>query len=108
MTGADGTTAGIGVTLITSKPDAAPFDNQWDESGFRYSWLRVNNFTLEYSTVNGTNGTAAALAPPKVLVKARVFRQHHTTGMTGTGVITNCIISGGRSRTSRSPTRQAH
>src|SRR5262249_48175982 len=61
--------------------------------------LAVNNFTLEYATVNGTNGNNAAPAIPNEAGEGSIyFGNDTTTGMTGTGVITNCNISGGRAR----------
>jgi hypothetical protein len=100
MTGADGTTAGIGVfadnvSNLTLRRLTINGTNQ----GYGIRGNTVNNFTLEYSTVNGTNGTSAALAPPEGAGEGSVyFGNTTTTGMTGTGTITNCIISGGRSR----------
>src|SRR6185369_6065573 len=100
MTGADGTTAGIGVYAdngqnLTLRRLTINGTNQ----GYGIRGNSVNNFTLEYSTVNGTDGTTVALAPPEGAGEGSVyFGNTTTTGMTGTGVITNCILSGGRSR----------
>ena len=100
MTGADGATSGTGVYAenvqnLTLRRITINGTNQ----NFGIRGNSVNNFTLEYATVNGTNGTAAALAPPEGAGEGAVyFGNTTTTGMTGTGVITNCIISGGRSR----------
>jgi methionine-rich copper-binding protein CopC len=100
-TGADGATSGTGVYAdnvqnLTLRRITINGTNQ----NFGIRGNSVNNFTLEYATVNGTNGTAAALAPPEGAGEGAVyFGNTTTTGMTGVGVITNCIISGGRSRT---------
>ena len=100
MTGADGTTAGIGVYADNvSNLSLRRLTINGTNQGYGIRGNSVNNFTLEYSTVNGTNGTSAALAPPEGAGEGAVyFGNTTTTGMTGTGVITNCIISGGRSR----------
>lgn len=59
----------------------------------------VNNFTLEYSTVNGTLGTAASLASPENYGEGAVYFGNTTTnGMTGVGTITGCVFGGGRAR----------
>ena len=84
MTGADSTTAGIGVfadnvSNLTLRRMTINGTNQ----GFGIRGNRVNNFTLEYSTVNGTNGTSAALAPPEGAGEGSVyFGNTTTTGMT--------------------------
>src|SRR5262245_9211301 len=100
MTGADNTTNGIGVYAenvqnLTLRRLTVNGTNQ----GYGIRGLAVNNFTLEYATVNGTNGTAAALAPPNGAGEGSVYFGNDTsTGMTGTGTVTNCIIAGGRAR----------
>jgi Ca2+-binding RTX toxin-like protein len=99
-TGADGATSGTGVYAdnvqnLTLRRMTINGTNQ----NFGIRGNSVNNFTLEYTTVNGTNGTAAALAPPEGAGEGAVyFGNTTTTGMTGVGTITNCLISGGRSR----------
>jgi large repetitive protein len=99
-TGADGATSGTGVYADNvSNLSLRRLTINGTNQNFGIRGNSVNNFTLEYSTVNGTNGTNAALAPPEGAGEGAVyFGNTTTTGLTGTGVITNCIISGGRSR----------
>src|SRR6185369_8325076 len=99
-TGADGATSGTGVFADNvSNLSLRRLTINGTNQNFGIRGNSVNNFTLEYSTVNGTNGTSAALPPPEGAGEGSVyFGNTTTTGMTGTGVITNCIISGGRSR----------
>jgi hypothetical protein len=64
----------------------------------------VNNFTLEYATVAGTSGTAATLPAPENSGEGAVYFGNYEgsasskNGLTGAATITNCVISGGRSR----------
>ncbi|MEO8675086.1 MAG: hypothetical protein ABI569_05870, partial [Casimicrobiaceae bacterium] len=64
----------------------------------------VNNFTLEYSTVGGTNGTAATLPLPENSGEGSIYFGNvegtglSKNGLTGSATITNCNISGGRAR----------
>jgi uncharacterized repeat protein (TIGR01451 family) len=99
--GADGSiTSGIGiylnnVTNITLRRITINGTNQ----NYGIRGLSVNTFTLEYSTVAGTNGTAPTLGAPENNGEGSVyFGNTTTTGMTGTGTVTSCSISGGRGR----------
>jgi hypothetical protein len=59
----------------------------------------VDGFTLEYSTVNGTQGTAATLAAPENAGEGAIYFGNVTTnGITGAATFTNNIIGGGRAR----------
>jgi Ca2+-binding RTX toxin-like protein len=100
MTGADNTTAGIGVYAenvqnLTLRRLTVNGTNQ----GYGIRGLAVNNLTLEFSTVNGTNGTnVAPLIPNEAGEGSVYFGNDTTTGITGVGTITNCVIAGGRAR----------
>jgi hypothetical protein len=60
---------------------------------------QVNGFVLEYSTVGGTNGTAALLATPENYGEGAIhFGNATTNGVTGVVTFTKNNISGGRSR----------
>ena len=88
-TGADSSTAapGSGVFLNNAQNVTLRRMHIHDASNYAVRSLSVNNFTLEYSTIDGTNGTNEA-SPYQdgsiILLQA-----------TGTGAITNSIISGG-------------
>ena len=99
-TGANGATSGAGVYAENvSNLSLRRLTINGTNQNFGIRGNQVNNFTLEYSTVNGTNGNSAALAPPEGAGEGSVyFGNTTTTGLTGTGTVTNCIISGGRSR----------
>ena len=100
MTGADGSTAGIGVYAENVQNlSLRRLTINGTNQNFGIRGFSVNNFTLEYSTVNGTNGTAAGLPPPNGAGEGSVYFGNSTTnGMTGVGTVTNCIFAGGRAR----------
>jgi hypothetical protein len=56
----------------------------------------VNNFTMEYSTVGGTNGTTASI--DNYGEGSAYFGNATNNGITGTGTFTNDSISGGYGR----------
>jgi hypothetical protein len=100
MTGADGATAGSGVYLENASNVALRrVTISGTNQNFGIRGFRVNNFTLQYSTVNGTNGTSASFDNyGEGSVMFGDDASTTTNGMTGTGTVTNCIISGGRAR----------
>ncbi|HJQ22327.1 MAG TPA: hypothetical protein VKA60_00335, partial [Blastocatellia bacterium] len=96
--GTDGsTTAGIGIYLnnvqnITLRRITISGTNQ--NYGIRA--FAVNGFTLEYSTVGGTNGTTAGI--DNYGEGSVYFGNATNNGITGTATFTNNNISGGRGR----------
>ena len=99
--GADGNfTNGIGIYLnSTSNVVLRRMTINGTNQNYGIRGNLVNNFTLEYSTVNGTNGTAATRPSPENYGEGSVhFGNSTTTGMTGTGTVTNCVFAGGRAR----------
>ena len=59
----------------------------------------VDGFTLEYSTVNGTNGTAASLAAPENAGEGSIYFGNVTTnGVTTQATLTKNIVGGARAR----------
>jgi hypothetical protein len=61
----------------------------------------VNNFTLEYSTVGGSNGTTTGFetyGEGSIYFGKFVTAVNSTNGLTGSATVTNCLISGGWSR----------
>ncbi|MBI4910060.1 MAG: putative Ig domain-containing protein [Acidobacteria bacterium] len=59
----------------------------------------VNGFTLQYSTVGGTNGTATSLSAPENYGEGSIFFGNSTaTGVSGGGTFTNNNITGGAAR----------
>jgi methionine-rich copper-binding protein CopC len=99
--GADNsTTTGIGIYLNnTANVVLRRMTINGTNQNFGIRGFAVNNFTLEFSTVNGTNGTNVAPAVPNGAGEGSIYFGNDTfTGMTGTGTITNCIIAGGRAR----------
>jgi hypothetical protein len=100
MSGADGTTAGIGVYLenvqnITLRRVTINGTNQ----NFGIRGFRVNNFTLEYSTVNGLQGDSEAFDNyGEGSVMFGDDASVNTNGMTGVGTVTSCLFAGGRAR----------
>jgi hypothetical protein len=91
--GADGsTTTGIGIYLNnTSNVVLRRMTINGTNQNYGIRGLTVNNFTLEYSTVGGTNGTSATLDEGTVSFGSRTG----ANGMTGTGTITKSVFSGG-------------
>jgi uncharacterized protein (TIGR03437 family) len=100
MTGSDGATTGIGIYLnntrnVTLRRMTINGTNQ--NYGIRGNL--VNGFVLEYSTVGGTNGTAATLTTPENYGEGAIhFGNSTTNGVLGTVTFTNNSISGGRAR----------
>ena len=99
-TGADGATAGSAIYLnnvqnITLRRITINGTNQ----NYAIRGNLVNGFTLEYSTVAGTNGTAASLAFPENYGEGSIYFGNVTTnGLSTSGTFTNNLISGGRAR----------
>ena len=65
--------------------------------------LLVNNFTLEYSTVGGTNGNVVTASPPNNAGEGSVYFGGNElnggeNGLTGSATVTGLNVSGGRSR----------
>jgi len=59
----------------------------------------VNGFTLEYSTVNGTQGNAASLAAPENAGEGAIYFGNTTTnGIAGSGSFTSNVIGGAAAR----------
>jgi hypothetical protein len=93
-------TQGVGVFLnnvtnITLRRVTINGTNQ----NFGIKGFSVNGFVLEYSTVGGTNGTAASLTTPENYGEGAVYFGNATAnGTTGTVTITNNNINGGRKR----------
>jgi VCBS repeat-containing protein len=99
--GADGsTTAGTGIYLnntinVVLRRMTITGTNQ----NFGIRGTGVNGFTLEYSTVSGTNGTAASLPSPESYGEGSIFFGNATAnGALGNVTLTNNSISGGRAR----------
>jgi hypothetical protein len=100
MSGADGAVAGSGVYLDNASNVALRrMTINGTNQNFGIRGFRVNNFTLEYSTVNGTNGTSPSFDNyGEGSVMFGDDASTTTNGMTGTGTITNCVFAGGRAR----------
>jgi hypothetical protein len=99
--GADGNaTQGIGiylnsVTNITLRRMTINGTNQ----NYGIRGFSVAGFILEYSTVAGTNGTAATFASPEIYGEGSVyFGNRATKGVSGTVTFTKDLISGGRAQ----------
>ena len=99
--GSDGSTStGIGIYLNNTRDVVLRRMNiTGSNNNFGIKGLTVTNFTLEYSTVTGTMGSAASLSAPENYGEGSVyFGNATTTGLTGTGTFTNNSINGGRAR----------
>jgi hypothetical protein len=100
MSGADNAVAGSGIYLnnvsnVTLRRLTINGTNQ----NFGIRGNLVNGFTLEYSTVAGTNGTAATLGAPENAGEGSIYFGNTTTnGLSTSGTLTKCSISGGRAR----------
>jgi hypothetical protein len=97
--GADfATTSGIGIYLNNTKNVVLRrmrINGTNQNYGIRGN--QVNGFTLEYSTVNGTNGTAATLAAPENAGEGSIYFGNTTTnGLLTSGTFTSNVIGGGR------------
>jgi Bacterial cadherin-like domain/Bacterial Ig domain/RTX calcium-binding nonapeptide repeat (4 copies) len=100
MNGADSTTAGIGVYLNSTRDvSLRRMTLNGMKQGYGIRGNGVNNFTLEYSTVSGTNGTAASLPAPENYGEGAIhFGNATANGTTGNVTLTNNIVTGGRAR----------
>jgi hypothetical protein len=100
MSGPDNATTGTAIYLdnvqnVTLRRMAIGGSNQ----NFGIRGLRVNGFALEYSTVNGTNGTAASLAAPENAGEGSIYFGNTTTnGIATSGSFVSNVIAGGRAR----------
>ena len=100
MTGADLATAGSAIYLsnaqnVTLRRMLINGSNQ----NYGIRGTLVNGFTLEYSTVTGTNGTAATLASPENSGEGSIYFGNTTTnGLASAATFTSNVIAGGRSR----------
>jgi hypothetical protein len=99
--GADGsTTTGIGIYLNnTSNVALRRMTVNGTNQNYGIRGNQVTGFVLEYSTVEGTNGTAASLADPENYGEGSIhFGNATANGVMGTVTFTNNNISGGRAR----------
>jgi len=99
--GSDGSTStGIGIYLNNTRDVVLRrMSVTGSNSNFGIKGLSVTNFTLEYSTVSGTQGGAASLSSPENYGEGSVyFGNATTTGIAGTGTFSKNAISGGRAR----------
>ncbi|MCA1578040.1 MAG: Ig-like domain-containing protein [Acidobacteria bacterium] len=99
--GADNsTTTGIGIYLNnTANVVLRRMTINGTNQNFGIRGLAVNNFTLEFSTVNGINGNNPAPAVPNGAGEGSIyFGNDVSTGLTGTGTFTNLVVAGGRAR----------
>ncbi|HEX3067098.1 MAG TPA: hypothetical protein VHX14_00875, partial [Thermoanaerobaculia bacterium] len=100
MTGADGTTNGTAIYLsnvqnVVLRRMTINGTNQ----NYGIHGYAVNGFTLEYSTVGGTNGNAATLPSPENAGEGSIYFGNVTSnGVAGSVTFTKCKISGGRAR----------
>ncbi|HET6999096.1 MAG TPA: tandem-95 repeat protein [Solirubrobacterales bacterium] len=85
VVGADGTTAGVGAYLNSTKDVSLARMRFTTSQGHAIRGSAVNGFALSDSTVNGTNGTNDAVDEGSVAL----------TGLTGTASITDTTIQGG-------------
>jgi Bacterial Ig domain/RTX calcium-binding nonapeptide repeat (4 copies)/Cadherin domain len=96
-TGADGATAGSGVYLNnTSSVVLRRMTINGTNQNYGIRAFAVTNFTMEYSTVGGTNGTTVSI--DNYGEGSAYFGNATNNGITGTGTFTNDNISGGRGR----------
>jgi VCBS repeat-containing protein len=100
MSGSDGAIAGTGIYLnnardVTLRRMTINGTNQ----NYGIKGLLVNGFTLEYSTVSGTNGTSPSLPAPENYGEGAIYFGNATTnGVAGSATFTKNNISGGRGR----------
>jgi hypothetical protein len=83
--GADGATTGIGIRLENADKVTLRRMQLNDHSNFAIRAFTSSNFTMEYSTINGTNGTNASFDDGSAFF----------TDTTGTVTFTSCILAGG-------------
>jgi len=99
LIGADGAIAGNAVYLsnVGNVVLRRMFLNDAQNHAIR--GYQVTGFTLEYSTVGGTIGTAASLPAPETAGEGAIyFGNTSTTGLSTSGTFTGNVISGGRGR----------
>ncbi|MFL5756287.1 MAG: beta strand repeat-containing protein, partial [Chloroflexota bacterium] len=96
--GSDGSTSsGIGIYLNSTKNVVLrrmTINGTNQNYGIRA--FAVSNFTMEYSTIGGTDGTTASI--DNYGEGSAYFGNATNSGITGTGTFTNDSISGGRGR----------
>lgn len=85
LTGADGSTAGIGVYLNDARSVSLSWMHIADASNFAIRGTGVQGFTLASSVVDGVNGTSAALAEGSISF----------SGLTGSATVSGSNVSGG-------------
>ncbi|HET7228750.1 MAG TPA: Ig-like domain-containing protein [Longimicrobium sp.] len=85
VSGADGSTAGIGVYLNGARNVSLSWMQINDASNYAIRGVDVQNFTLASSVVSGTNGTSASLAEGSISF----------TGLTGSATVSGSNVSGG-------------
>lgn len=98
MTGADGAVAGTAVYLNNATNVALRrMTINGTNQNFGIRGFTVNGFTLEYATVGGVAGTNASIDS---YGEGSIYfgTAAAATGLTGSGTVTNCNISGGRAR----------
>ncbi len=96
-TGADNSaTQGSGIYLNnTSNVVLRRMTINGTNQNFGLRGFTVNNFTMEYSTVAGTNGNNIAFNEGSVAFGENDVAVATTNGMTGSGTINGCVFSGG-------------
>lgn len=85
VSGADGSTAGIGVYLNDARNVSLSWMQINDASNFAIRGVDVQNFTLASSVVSGANGTSAALNEGSISF----------SGLTGSATVSSSNVSGG-------------
>jgi hypothetical protein len=100
VSGADGLTSGIGIYLNNVQNVALRrMTINGTNQNYAIRGNQVDGFTLEYSMVSGTNGTAATLATPETAGEGSIYFGNTTTnGLSTSGTFTRNIIQGGRAR----------
>jgi hypothetical protein len=99
--GADGNaTQGIGIYLNNTRDVVLRrMSVNGTNQNYGIRGNQVNGFTLEYSTVTGTHGTAASLAFPENAGEGSIyFGNASTNGIATSGTFTKNVINGGRAR----------
>lgn len=91
VSGADGSSAGIGVYLNGARNVSLSWMQINDASNFAIRGVSVQNFTLASSVVNGANGTSAALNEGSISF----------SGLTGSATVSGSNVSGGISNNVR-------
>jgi uncharacterized repeat protein (TIGR01451 family) len=83
--GADGAASGIGIRLENADEVTLRRVQLNDHQNYAVRGFGVSNFTMEYSTVNGTNGTSGAFDEGSL----------HFTETTGTNLVKGSLLHGG-------------